>query len=212
MQHQHRGIGNFIDMQQVILTIFTMLATIGPAASGMAQVAAPANATATTTGVAPIGADDAEYRLAPGDKMHIIVFGEDTLTGDYVLTSAGNLSFPLVGSIPATGKTVEQLQAALAASLADGYVKNPRVSMQVISFRPFYILGEVNKPGEYPVSTGLTLEQAVASAGGYTYRANTRRISVKRATETSEKLVDLRKDPVVIIRAGDTIRIKERHF
>ena len=91
-------------------------------------------------------------------------------------------------------------------------MKNPRVSMQVISFRPFYILGEVNKPGEYPVSTGLTLEQAVASAGGYTYRANTRRISVKRATETSEKLIDLRKDPVVIIRAGDTIRIKERHF
>jgi len=199
-------------MQRVILTVFTILAAIGPVAQGVAQVAAPANAAPAANGIAPIGADDAEYRLAPGDKMHIIVFGEDTLTGDYVLTSAGNLSFPLVGSIPATGKTVEQLQAALAASLADGYVKNPRVSMQVISFRPFYILGEVNRPGEYPVSTGLTLEQAVASAGGYTYRANTRRISVKRATETSEKLIDLRKEASVVIRAGDTIRIRERHF
>lgn len=178
----------------------------------MAQVATPARLDAPTGMSVPIGADDAEYRLAPGDKMHIIVFGEETLTGDYVLTSAGNLSFPLVGSIAATNTTVEQLQAALAAALADGFVKNPRVSMQVISFRPFYILGEVNKPGEYPVSTGLTLEQAVASAGGYTYRANTRRIALKRATETREGLIDLREAPSVVIRAGDTIRIKERHF
>jgi protein involved in polysaccharide export with SLBB domain len=201
-----------INMQRALLTSFTMLATLASSGPSFAQVSAPAKTVVPASTIAPIGADDAEYRLAPGDKMHVIVFGEDTLTGDYVLTSAGNLSFPLVGSIPATGKTVEQLQAALAAALADGYLKNPRVSMQVISFRPFYILGEVNKPGEYPVSTGLTLEQAVASAGGYTYRANTRRIYVKRATETSEKLIDLRGTESVIIRAGDTIRIKERHF
>ena len=199
-------------MQRIMLTAFTILAGICPSASGIAQMAAPSGAPAPAGMAAPIGADDAEYRLAPGDKMHVIVFGEETLTGDYVLTSAGNLSFPLVGSIPATDKTVEQLQAALAAALADGFVKNPRVSMQVISFRPFYILGEVNKPGEYPVSTGLTLEQAVASAGGYTYRANTRRIALKRATETREGLIDLRDAPSVVIRAGDTIRIRERHF
>lgn len=187
--------------------------------SGLVATAFSASgcAAAATTGVsgqtvAPVGADDNEYRLAPGDKIHIIVFGEDTLTGDYVVTSAGNLSFPLVGNILATDKTVEELQTTLAGALADGYVKNARVSMQVISFRPFYILGEVNKPGEYPVSTGLTLEQAVASAGGYTYRANTRRISVKHATEVSERLIDIRTSPPVIIRAGDTIRIRERHF
>lgn len=198
-------------MQRKFLTAFAILSVLAPiATAGFAQVAPSTKATSAAT--APIGADDAEYRLAPGDKMHVIVFGEETLTGDYVLTSAGNLSFPLVGSIPATGKTVEQLQVALAAALADGYVKNPRVSMQVISFRPFYILGEVNKPGEYPVSTGLTLEQAVASAGGYTYRANTRRILVKRAAETNEKLLDLRNAGTIVIRAGDTIRIKERHF
>ncbi|RYX81326.1 polysaccharide export protein [bacterium] len=153
-----------------------------------------------------------EYRFASGDKLHIIVFGEDTLTGDYVITSGGNLTFPLIGNLPASDKTVEQLQAALSAKLADGYVNNPRVSIQVVSFRPFYILGEVNKPGEYPVSTGLSLDQAVASAGGYTYRANTRRVYLKRANETQERLIDLRDGPPVVVRAGDTIRIRERHF
>jgi protein involved in polysaccharide export with SLBB domain len=200
-------------MQRKFVTALAMATALAPIGSAsLAQVAPSDKVAASTATVAPIGADDAEYRLAPGDKMHIIVFGEETLTGDYVLTSAGNLSFPLVGNIRATDKTVEQLQTALAAALADGYVKNPRVSMQVISFRPFFILGEVNHPGEFPVSTGLTLQQAVASAGGYTYRANTRRIYLKRSSETSEKLIDLRNSPSIIIRAGDTIRIKERHF
>lgn len=153
-----------------------------------------------------------EYTLSSGDKLRVIVFGEETLTGEYVITSAGNLSFPLVGNMPANGRTVEQLQDALAARLADGYINNPRVSIQVISFRPFYILGEVNRPGEYPVSTGLTLQQAVASAGGFTYRANTRRVFLKRANETQEQLLDLRGGPPIIVRAGDTIRIGERHF
>lgn len=155
---------------------------------------------------------DSEYRLAPGDKIRINVFGEDTLTGDFVITSAGNLTFPLVGNVPATGKTVEQLQEALRTRLADGYVRDPKVSIQVVNFRPYYILGEVNRPGEYPASTGLTLEQAVAAAGGYTYRANTRSAMMKHATETSERPVEMRSKVPIIIRAGDTIRIRERHF
>jgi len=155
---------------------------------------------------------DQQYRLAPGDKLHIIVFGEDTLTGDYVLTSAGNLTFPLVGNIPATNSTVEQLQTVLAIALGNGYVNNARVSIQVVSYRPFYILGEVNRPGEYPVATALTIQQAVASAGGYTYRANTKRVFLKRAGDTRERLVDLRSTPSLVVHAGDTIRIIERHF
>jgi protein involved in polysaccharide export with SLBB domain len=170
-------------------------------------------AVAATGPIVEASPQDIEYSLAPGDKIRVIVFGEDTLTGEYVITSGGNLSFPLVGNLRATDKTVEQLQVALATALSDGYVNNPRVSIQVISFRPFYILGEVNRPGEYPVSTGLTLEQAVASAGGYTYRANSRRAFVKRAAETQEKLLDLKNaKQSVVIRAGDTIRIPERHF
>jgi len=180
------------------LTLMTGCAPSGMAVAATGPVAAP---------------QDTEYALAPGDKIRVIVFGEDTLTGEYVITSGGNLSFPLIGNLRVTDKTVEQLQVALASALSDGYLNNPRVSIQVISFRPFYILGEVNRPGEYPVSTGLTLEQAVASAGGYTYRANSRRAFVKRATETQEKLLDLKgAKQSIVIRAGDTIRIPERHF
>jgi protein involved in polysaccharide export with SLBB domain len=195
-------------MRTLFKSLFLIFALSAQAAC--ATVATPP----TTDSAQPAAATDTdgEYRLAAGDKLLIIVFGEETLTGEYVLTSAGNLGFPLVGNLPATGKTVEELQAAIATALSDGYVNNARVSVQVISFRPFYILGEVNRPGEYPVSTGLTLQQAVASAGGYTYRANTRRVYVKRATETTERLFDLRDKKPVIVRAGDTIRIGERHF
>lgn len=157
-------------------------------------------------------APDSEYRLAPGDKIRVNVFGEDTLSGDFSITSAGNLTFPLVGNVSATGQTVEQLQEALRIRLADGYVRDPKVSIQVVSFRPYYILGEVNRPGEYPASTGLTLEQAVAAAGGYTYRANTRSAMMKHATETVERPVELRGKVSIVIKAGDTIRIRERHF
>lgn len=155
---------------------------------------------------------DIEYRLSAGDKVRVVVFGEDTLTGDYVISSGGNLTFPLIGVIKATDQTVEALQKTIAGKLADGFIKDPQVSIQIVSFRPFYILGEINRPGEYPVSTGLTLKQAVAAAGGYTYRANTKRAYLKRATETDERLVDLSGDRTVIVRAGDTIRIVERHF
>ncbi|WP_425228644.1 polysaccharide biosynthesis/export family protein [Sphingomonas sp.] len=182
--------------------------TAAPAPSA----AAVTPAVTTTAAPTPAAGSEDEYTLASGDKIHVIVFGEETLTGDYVITSGGNLTFPLVGTLRATDKTVEQLQTALTTALADGYINNPRVSIQVVSFRPFYILGEVNRPGEYPVSTGLTLQQAVASAGGYTYRANNRRAFVKRANETQERLIDLREGVPVVVHAGDTIRIGERHF
>ncbi len=157
-------------------------------------------------------AESLEYTLAPGDRIRIAVFGEEALTGDFVISSSGNLLFPLVGNLGASSKTVEELQAALTAALADGYLKDPRVTIQVVAFRPFYILGEVARPGDYPVSTGLTLAQAVSQAGGYSYRANTRKIFIKRANDTTERLIDLRKAGPVIVRAGDTIRIAERHF
>jgi len=158
------------------------------------------------------GPGDLEYRLAPGDKLRVIVFGEETLTGEYAVNSSGSLSFPLVGNIAARDETVESLQAKLTKALADGYLVNPKVNIQILTFRPFFILGEVNRPGEYPVATGLTLEQAVASAGGFTYRANTKKVFVKGATETKERLVNLKESDSVIIRAGDTVRIAERHF
>lgn len=192
-------------MTGILRMIVALMAVLAIAACAGGAVPSAAQSAA-------VGDPDAEYRLSAGDKVRVIVFGEETLTGEYVITSGGNLTFPLVGNLAATDKTVEQLQAAVATALNDGYVNNPRISIQVVSFRPFYILGEVNRPGDYPVSTGLTLEQAVASAGGFTYRANTKRAMVKRSNETQERPISIRGSAPVIVRAGDTIRILERRF
>jgi polysaccharide export outer membrane protein len=154
----------------------------------------------------------APYTLGPGDKLRITVFGEETLTGEYGVTGAGEVSFPLIGNIPAAGRTVEDLQTELAAKLGNGFLADPRVSAEIINYRPYYILGEVARPGQYDFAVGLTIEQAVAAAGGFTYRANSRKVFLKRATETRERLVDLRESPSFPVRPGDTIRIGERFF
>ncbi|KAB7647927.1 polysaccharide biosynthesis/export family protein [Polymorphobacter fuscus] len=193
-------------MMRILQSLFLLLVALALPLHMGATAQAAESVTATTP------APNVEYTLAPGDKVRIVVFGEDNLSGEYVVTSGGNLSFPLIGNVAATDKTVETLQVALTKALADGYLNDPRVSIQVVSFRPFYILGEVGRPGEYAVSTGLTLQQAVATAAGYTYRANTRKVFIRRANETSETLLDLRRTGPVIVRAGDTIRIPERHF
>jgi polysaccharide export outer membrane protein len=191
-------------MKRLISAVIGLLMSIGLAHGTVvaAQDASPAT---------PAPAD-LEYRLAPGDKVRVSVYGEDTLTGEYAVNSSGLLSFPLVGSIKASEETVESLQANLTKALADGYLVDPKVNIQILTFRPFFILGEVNRPGNYPAATGMTLEQAVASAGGFTYRANTKKVYFKGATETQERLVNLKESGTVIIRAGDTVRVAERHF
>jgi polysaccharide export outer membrane protein len=167
-------------------------------------------------GLPPISARAADtagpYTLGPGDKLRITVFGEETLTGEYGITGAGDVSFPLVGNIKAAGRTIEDLQTELTTKLGAGYLEDPRVSAEIITYRPYYILGEVSRPGQYDFAVGLTLEQAVAAAGGFTYRANSRRLFIKRATETRERLVDLRETPSFQVRPGDTIRVGERFF
>lgn len=154
----------------------------------------------------------APYTLGPGDKLRITVYGEETLSGEYGVTGAGDVSFPLIGNIPVAGRSVEELQSELTTRLGAGYIADPRVSAEIINYRPFYILGEVARPGQYDFAVGLTIEQAVAAAGGFTYRANSRRVFLKRATDTREMLVDLRETPSFPVRPGDTIRVGERFF
>lgn len=154
----------------------------------------------------------APYTLGPGDKLRITVYGEETLTGEYGVTGAGDVSFPLIGNIPVAGRSVEDLQAELITRLGSGYLADPRVSAEIIDYRPYYILGEVTRPGQYDFAVGLTIEQAVAAAGGFTYRANSKRVFLKRATETQESIVDLRETPSFAVRPGDTIRVGERFF
>jgi protein involved in polysaccharide export with SLBB domain len=158
----------------------------------------------------PASAGHLEYKLGAGDKVRIIVFGEEALTGEFSVSGGGKIAFPLIGEITAAGVTLPDLQAAIAAKLADGYLKNPRVSAEVLNYRPFYILGEVMKPGEYPFTNGLTVQNAVATASGFTYRADTKKVYIKPAQELKEHVERLAPD--LKVQPGDTIRIGERFF
>lgn len=151
-----------------------------------------------------------EYVLGSGDQLRIIVFGEDNLSGEFVVDSSGFISMPLIGEVAAGQKTIRDFQRSVEAKLLDGYLKDPRVSAEVLNFRPYYILGEVTTSGEYPFSNGLTVLNAVATAGGFTYRANTKVVYIKRAGEQNEVQYPLTVSTAV--QPGDTIRVAERLF
>jgi polysaccharide export outer membrane protein len=151
-----------------------------------------------------------EYRLGPGDQLRISVFGEPNLSGEFLVSPSGSISYPLVGEVPAQGKTVNEFSAALADVLRNGYVRQPNISVEVASYRPFFILGEVGAPGTYPYAAGLTVMNAVATAGGFTYRADLRRVYIKHAEEAGERLYELTSTTPIM--PGDTVRIPERRF
>ena len=151
-----------------------------------------------------------EYQLGAGDQLRVTVFGEAELSGEYVLDGTGVVSMPLIGDVTALNLTVREFQRALEQRFADGYLRNPRVSAEVLNYRPFYILGEVRQPGEYPYTNGLTVLNAIATAGGFTYRANDNVVMIKRADDSQEYRVRL--EPTTKILPGDTIRIVERFF
>ena len=150
------------------------------------------------------------FRLSPGDKIKVATFGEEKLTGDFEISPAGTIAFPLIGEVKAAGLQTEELSKAIEAKLGDGYLLEPQVSVQVANFRAIYILGEVNKPGEYPYTQGLTIRGAVAKADGFTYRANEKRVFLKRAGEAGEQEYPMTADFAVL--PGDTIRFGERYF
>jgi protein involved in polysaccharide export with SLBB domain len=160
---------------------------------------------------AQVAVADFDYRLGAGDKVRIIVFGEDSLTGEFFVPGdPGTIAFPLIGDVKAGGLTVSELQTEIEAKLRDGFLKEPRVSIEVLNYRPFYILGEVTKPGQYPYTNGLTVLNAVATANGFTYRADTHRVYIKRANGPREEAIGLTSSTPV--EPGDTIRIGERFF
>jgi polysaccharide export outer membrane protein len=153
----------------------------------------------------------ATYKLGPGDRLRITVFGEATLTGEYQVTDDGSVAFPLIGNVPAAKGSLAALRDGIQTRLAAGYVKDPRVSVEVMTYRPYYILGEVNRPGQFPFAVGLRLDQAIAAAGGFTYRANKSKVFLRRADDESERTVDLHHQSVILL-PGDTLRIGERYF
>jgi len=153
----------------------------------------------------------ASYQLGPGDKLRITVFGEPALTGEYEVTDDGSVAFPLIGNVPAARAPLRALRDVLQARLGAGYVKDPRVSVEVSTYRPYYMLGEINKPGQYPFVVGLRVDQAIAAAGGFTYRADTHKVFLRRADDSGEKTVDMKNQAVTIL-PGDTLRVRQRYF
>jgi polysaccharide export outer membrane protein len=159
---------------------------------------------------APKPATSENYTLGTGDQLRVIVFGESDLSGQFVVDDTGHVRLPLIGQVQAAGRTVKQFEGDVAAKLARGYLKDPRVSIEVTNYRPFFIIGEVNKPGEYPFVTGMSVLNAVALAGGFTYRAREGEVYIRHGGSTKEEEVDVGADAKV--QPGDIIRVKERFF
>jgi protein involved in polysaccharide export with SLBB domain len=158
-----------------------------------------------------IGGKDPDYRLGANDRVRIIVFGQPTLTGEYTLDGNGVLAFPLIGNVNAQGQTTSQVQQAIASRLDPDFLRNPSVSAEVITRRPFYVIGEVQKPGNYPYVTDMTALQAIAMAGGYTYRARQNNLYLKRL-DANGRMVRVAATPETRVKPGDTVEVKERYF
>lgn len=151
-----------------------------------------------------------DYRLGPNDRTRIIVYGQPNLTGEFVLDGNGNLAFPLIGNVQASGMTPAELQRTIAAKLDPDYLHNPSVSVEVASRRPFYVVGEVQKPGSYPYVTDMNVLNAVATAGGQTYRANMGRFYIKRQVDGQVVRVSATQESR--LQPGDTVVVRERYF
>lgn len=163
-----------------------------------ATVAVPAAVAAPVREVA--------YTLDSGDKLRVIVFGQEGITGTYLVDASGHVSLPLVGSVPARGHTTQALSKAIADKLKQGYVRDPHVTVEVEAYRPFFILGEVTTPGQYAFVPNMTVETAIAIAGGFAPRADKRIAELTRRQNKFEVPLNY------AVRPGDTIVVKERWF
>lgn len=188
-------------MRSALFLLLTMLC---------AAFAAPAIAQEPAEAAASVVRTPDEYVLGANDRIRLIVFGETTLSGEFAIDSSGRVALPLIGEIAATGLTVRQFEERVEEALRDGYLNDPRVSAEVLNFRPFYILGEVMRPNQYPYTANLSVLNAVATAGGFTPLADQTRVFIKRAGSDVEEQVAL--TPEAVVQPGDTIRIAKGAF
>jgi polysaccharide biosynthesis/export protein len=153
---------------------------------------------------------ETSYLLDAGDRLRITVFGQQELTNSYAVDAAGNVTLPLIGTIPARGMTTEQLASSLSERLKQGYIREPKVAIEVEAYRPFFIHGEVGTPGQYAYVANMTVENAVAIAGGFAPRADRSKVTLSRTIggQTTRATVPL----TYVLRPGDTLRIGERWF
>jgi protein involved in polysaccharide export with SLBB domain len=149
------------------------------------------------------------YRLASGDRVKVTVFRHEDLSGEFALDGAGNFAMPLIGEVQAYGVTTRELEIRLQEKLSDGYLVEPQVSVEVLNYRPFYILGEVKAPGAYPYVNGMTVLNAVALAGGFSYRAKQEDFLLQRGGSNSGS-TEIAGDAALL--PGDIVTVQERFF
>lgn len=164
-----------------------------------------------TTDSVPVPPFSVASHLQTGDQLKIIVFGEDALSGIYEISPAGTITMPLIGSIFAAGRTRSEVERAITRAYARGkFLQEPKISVSVLAYRPFYIFGEVVVPGQYPYTSGLDILTAVATAGGFTYRASKSTVLIRHAGDEVWQEYSL--GAPLPIAPGDLIRIPERYF
>ena len=188
-----------------------------PAGPGYAYQAAPRYAYPAATAapvvspaLAPAITTQSPYTLDSGDRLRIVVFGQDGLTNSYLVDASGHIAMPLIGSVMAKGATTDQLSARIAEKLRDGYIREPHVAVEVEAYRPFFILGEVTAPGQYPYIANMTAETAIAIAGGFAPRAVRQSVILIRTYNGQQMRMTV---PLGYqLRPGDTINVQERWF
>src|SRR5471032_1984032 len=159
---------------------------------------------------APANYQQQAYTLDSGDKLRVVVFGQDGITNSYTVDAGGNINLPLVGIVPARGYGTQQLSSMIAERLKQGYVREPHVSVEGEAYRPFFILGEVTNPGQYPYVANMTAETAIAIAGGFAPRAQKSKVELSRNAPGQQMKGDV---PLGFpLRPGDTVVVKERWF
>lgn len=191
-----------------IKSIFTPMALFGVV---LASCAAPTGSVVEQlTEDQQVAIDNQIYMLGAGDRLRIAVFDEPELSGEYQVGSEGTVSLPLIGTVSAKDQTVSQLTDLVTARFKNGFINEPRVSVEVLNYRPFYITGEVDAGGEYSYKAGMTVLNAIAIAGGYTYRARTGEVVITR--EIDGKKVELQADHDHLVLPGDVIKVRQRFF
>lgn len=155
-------------------------------------------------------APDVPYTFAAGDRLRVIVFGQDGLSNSYSIDGGGSISMPLIGIIPARGLTTRQLERGIEARLRNGFLREPRVSVEIEAYRPFFILGEITAAGQYPYINGMTVQNAIAVAGGFTPRAARTDVDLTRIIDG--RAITMAAPLNTAVYPGDTITVRERWF
>jgi len=164
----------------------------------------------TLTVAAPRASVEAPYRLGSGDRVRIIVFGQDNLSNSFSVDGTGDISMPLIGRVRAQGLSTAELERTIEARLRQGYLREPSVSVEVEAFRPFFVLGEVTVAGQYPFINGMTVQKAIAVAGGFTPRAVESSVDITRVIDG--RSVTFPAPLSYPVRPGDALTIEERFF